>query len=575
MGHLFVVLFQFLRRNLFLFTFIVLGLASAPWIQRQWDHIQRIVDELPALQGAQKAVSKGQVALVGAIAQHVKQLSGAPVRKLDAEIRALDDDIRRLEREEENVSVLFAPVSGADSIAARLQKSTIRRVEIELRYQARDYLVTLRAHAVVVGGRDTAKRKVEQLRQVHAKAYAAYQLAHAQLTQFRGKAGWLGKIPNTAPYMRLKELEKAEKVLLAKNNRAHGQFLAQWTLLNRVSNPKAPSVFQIDGKRLAIAGAVLRDRLQQAETLAAQNHVWQAYLAVRPVLPAALGVLLGWWLVPAAIRTVFYFVLAPQAARRPPIVIRKTDPTVLSSSLLNRQTGRNSSLISAVSQQVTLAPEYEMLIRPDYCQSQAAGVLVTTKLLFNWHHCVTSIAAHLWMLKRLRATQEADIVVSSTVDALDEVALVEIAPGESLVLQPRGLIGVMYKAGQRPTIRSHWRIGTLHAWLTLQLRYLVFEGPTTLIVKGCRGVRLESAAASRTISQGATLGFSTNACYATVRAEPFLPYLRGIQPLFHDKFDGHNAYYLYEEVPRNARSDRQKHNPLEMLFDASLKAFGI
>lgn len=54
------------------------------------------------------------------------------------------------------------------------------------------------------------------------------------------------------------------------------------------------------------------------------------------------------------------------------------------------------------------------------------------------------------------------------------------------------------------------------------LRYLSFEGLVTLIVKGCRGARLESASTGRTISQDATLGFSTNARYATLRAEPFI-----------------------------------------------------
>ncbi|MBZ2209448.1 hypothetical protein [Massilia soli] len=573
MGHLAIVLFQFLRRNLLLFIFIVLCLASVPWIQREWEHIQRIVDELPALQGAEKHVSERQVALVGAFGQHVRQLSGAPVRKLDAEIHAIDEDIRRLEREK--VSILFAPVKGADSVAARLQKEAIRRVEIDLRYQARDYLVALRARAVVAGDRDAAVRKREQLRHVHLKAYQAYQLSRAQLAQVRRDAVWLGRIPYTAQYLRLKKLEKAEEVLLAANNRAYRNFLAQSNLIKGLPNPNALSAFQVDQKRLASATAVLRDRLQQAENLAAQNHVWQAYLAVRPVLPAALGVLLGWWLIPAAIRTGFYFVLAPLAARRPPIVIRKSDGNVVAAPLLNKTLGGDRSRISAVSQLVRLASEDEMLIRPDYCQSQPAGILVTTKLLFNWHHWLTSIAAHLWMLKRLRVTQEAEIVVSSTVDALDEIALVEIAPGESFVLQPRGLVGMVYKAGQRPTIRSHWRIGTMHAWLTFQLRYLAFEGPATLIVKGCRGVRLESAAASRAISQEATLGFSANAHYAIVRAEPFLPYLRGTQPLFYDKFDGHNACYLYEEVPRNAREDRQQHNPLQMLADATMKAFGI
>ena len=60
-----------------------------------------------------------------------------------------------------------------------------------------------------------------------------------------------------------------------------------------------------------------------------------------------------------------------------------------------------------------------------------------------------------------------------------------------------------------------------------------------------------------------------------MRAEPFLPYLRGRQALLHDTFAGVDAWYLYEEVPRNASPDRQKSNPLEVLLDAGLKAFGI
>jgi hypothetical protein len=138
---------------------------------------------------------------------------------------------------------------------------------------------------------------------------------------------------------------------------------------------------------------------------------------------------------------------------------------------------------------------------------------------------------------------------------------------------------MVYRTGRRPAVRSHWRLGTLHAWLTLQLRYLAFEGPATLVVKGCRGVRLEGAGggpgAGRNISQDATLGFSAHARYTTVRAEPFLPYLTGRQPLFHDSFAGPDARFLYEEVPRTARAGRRSNNPFEVLLDAALKAFGI
>jgi hypothetical protein len=49
----------------------------------------------------------------------------------------------------------------------------------------------------------------------------------------------------------------------------------------------------------------------------------------------------------------------------------------------------------------------------------------------------------------------------------------------------------------------------------------------------------------------------------------------GTQPLLQDKFTGHDAFYLYEEIPRNARPGQLGHNPLEVLIDAGLKAFGI
>lgn len=389
----------------------------------------------------------------------------------------------------------------------------------------------------------------------------------------------LARIPFTTWHRQVQKLNSDVRSLTAANNRAYQEYLAQRTVLARLSLPTALSQFKVDDVRLAMAASPLRDRVLQAERLAAKNYLWQAYQAVRPVLPTALAVLMGWWLVPAAIRTFFYYVLAPQAARLPPIVISPINTTGTGAGAIapssQQRSARDGSVISAVSQTFRLTADQEMLIRPDYCQSQPAGVDVTTKILFNWHNWLTSIAAQLWMLKRLRTALPADIVVSSTADALDEVALLVIAPGQAMVLQPRGLVGMMYQTGQRPTIRSHWRLGTLHAWLTLQLRYLAFEGPATLIVKGCRGVRLENALSGRTISQDATLGFSANARYATVRAEPFIPYLRGKQPLFHDTFSGPDACCLYEEVPRTTRPNGGKQNPLEALLNASLKAFGI
>lgn len=575
MGRLVAVLLGFLRRNLTLLALIVCGLLLAPWVGREWAQAQRIAAELPALRQAQDTLARRQAALSESLRQRVRGLSSQSVARLDAEILALEREIAALEGERQRGGLVADAARGSDAMAARLRESALREVNIELRRQAVSHLLELRAHALVLADRDAALRTLAALGQEHRAAYAAYLRALRQLERARSDAGWLARLALTPQYREVKRLEQAVATRAAASQAAQRRFLAQRQRLARFSVPDAAPVFRVDPQRLAIAGAALREPLARAEQLASRSPLWRAWLAVRPVLPAALGLLLAWWLVPAAIRAFFYFVLAPLAGRRPPVVIGHRRDHAMAAMTPQLAPGGRSVRISAVSHRLRLASGDELLIRPAYCQSLPAGAHPRTALLFDWRRPLTSIAAHLWLLTRLRCTRQADIVVSSTFDPLDEVALVELAPGEALVLQPRALVGLVHRTGQGPAIRSHWRLGSLHAWLTLQLRYLAFEGPALLVVKGCRGVRLERAAGGRMVSQAATLGFSADARYGTVRAEPFLPYLRGVQPLFLDRFEGDGAYYLYEEVPRNARAKGHGRNPLEALVDAVLKAFGI
>lgn len=574
MGQFLAAVFGTVRRNLIAFLLIVLVLVAGKMIGSEWDHAQRVASELPELQIAAASVGAHQMALAEEMTGRVKRMSKAGVQQLDGEIRILEADIERLHRKQEGISVGTGIFKRPGGVVEELQRKAALGVEIEIRSQTRAYLVALRTHLVLLGDRQVELEKLERLRLEHVRIYTAIQSAEQQLSKIEVDAGVLGKIPFTRKHQQVGQLTAELKELKVANHRAHQDYRAQKQLLARLPLPAALNEFRINEQRLAQASAPLQKRLMEAEQWAEKNLLWHSYQTVRPVLPLALFVLVSWWLVPVAIRALFYYVLAPFAASRPAIVIRRSTSTG-AAAYAKQRSGHDSSLISAVSRTISLAPECEMLIRPDYCQSQPVGVQASTILLFDWGRWLTSIAAHLWLLKRLRTAQSADIVVSSTSDALDEVALLEIGSGEAFVLQPRGLIGMMYPIGHRPKIRSHWRLGTLHAWLTLQLRYLAFEGPVTLVVKGCRGVRLEKAASDRTISQDATLGFSANAQYSTVRAEPFVPYLRGRQSLLQDKFGGQDAYYLYEEVPRNVRPDGQKHNPLEVLLDACLKAFGI
>ena len=578
MGHLLSSLLGLVRRYVLLFAGIVLVLVCGAWVRGEWRQVRASLDELPSLRRAQINVDAYRATLGAQAVREADRMSTATLAQLDARLRVLDADILRLQlaQAQDRLSPLSVLRGGAGALPARLERAALHGIELELRRQERAHLAALRGRLDVLLHREAALQQLERLRLAYLQAFQAQEAAKKTLAEARARMGWTDRLfPYSAAKRQVRAWESQVAARAAQADTALTRFRQQKRLVEQL--PRAPDLAQlsIDERRLAAAAAPLAERLRHVDALASQNLAWQAYRVVEPVLGAAFVVLVSWVVVPFAIRAVFYFVLAPLAARARPIVIARHRGDI---DLLLRPWRRlraHGPHISAVSKRVALGPGDEMLIRPAYCQSQPEHAEIATKVLFDWSYWLPSIAAHLWLLDRIRTRQAADVVVSSTADALEEVALLEIPAGAAFVLQARGLVGVVYRRGQRPRIRSHWRLGTLHAWLTLQLRYLSFEGPATLVVTGCRGVRLEHASAGRAVSQDATLGFSTNASYSTVCARPFLPYMLGRRALLNDRFAGEDAYYLYEETPRRGQAGDRHRNPLEALVEAGLKAFGV
>lgn len=290
---------------------------------------------------------------------------------------------------------------------------------------------------------------------------------------------------------------------------------------------------------------------------------------IRTSLPLALAVLAGILLMPLVIRAFFYFVLAPLASRLPPIRILPDDgaPAIAPASR------------SGVSVAFDIAPGQELLVQPGYLQSSSQPARKDTKWFLNPRLPFASIASGMFALTRVRPEGESGthVVVSSQDDPLGEVGVIELPDGAAMVIQPRSLAGIVKPEGEPVAITRRWRLGSLHAWLTLQLRYLVFHGPCRLILKGCRGVRAEEPRPGqpRLINQAATLGFSANLDYKTVRCETFVPYLRGREELFNDLFSGGPGRYVYEEMPSRGGRRGTSGRGLEGFTDAILKAFGI
>jgi hypothetical protein len=283
------------------------------------------------------------------------------------------------------------------------------------------------------------------------------------------------------------------------------------------------------------------------------------------VLPTALAILAAAIFSPLLIKAFFYFVIAPLAARRPPL------------RLLEHDEGRvaDRGARSAPSHSVDLTRGYELLLVPEAVQSTPERADKRTQWLLSWSMPLSSVASGMVALVRIRSDEPETVVISATGSGFAEVALVDVADGSAMVLRPRALRGLLQPVPQPTRISRHWRLRHLSAWLTLQFRYLVFHGPCTLIVEGTRGVRIEPAADGRAINQAATLGFSAGLAYSVSRSEAFGPYLLGKQGLFNDSFRGGPGSYLYEEVPRAGTRGSLWGRGLRGLGDAALKVFGL
>jgi len=303
----------------------------------------------------------------------------------------------------------------------------------------------------------------------------------------------------------------------------------------------------------------------------AVNGDWleRVLLGARSVLPAALTVLAGIIAAPLIIKVFLYFVVAPQASRIPPVRILPLSsdppsPTVVASS---------------VSLTIEVGPDDELLVDPDFLQSSSKPARKCTRYFLNPTLPFSSLASGMTMLTSIRTegAQPTKVVVSATKDPLGEVGIIELPEGAAMVIHPRALAGVIKPAAGLTRISRHWRLLNLHSWLTLQLRFLVFHGPCSIILKGCRGVCAESPdpASPRLLNQAATLGFSSHLEYSNTRCETFWSYFSGKEELFNDLFAGKSGLFVYEEMPDARGKTGIGGRGLEGLLDGFLKVFGI
>jgi hypothetical protein len=315
--------------------------------------------------------------------------------------------------------------------------------------------------------------------------------------------------------------------------------------------------------------AALRDRLDveresAASTLSAKASWAWAHYNGSTILKRALAALILIIASPYLIRLFCWFVLAPLAMRRSAIRLRVPDGQGVAIA---------PAAPSATSVAVRLQPGEELLVRQDYLQTSSHAGAHGTQWFLDWRKPLTSIATGLTFLTRVRGESETT-TISATRDGLAEVTVLVLPKGGSCVLQPRALAAVAQPLNRPLRITPHWRLGSLNAWLTLQLRYLVFHGPARLVLKGGRGVRVEPAEQGRVFGQDQLVGFSADLTYSVARTETFWPYFLGRQQLLKDRVMAGNGVLIVEEAPLTAHRGEVRRG-LEGMIDAGMKVFGM
>ncbi|MGK5050616.1 hypothetical protein [Janthinobacterium sp. RB2P8] len=567
MRQLLTAILRFLLRHALQFALFIVILLAGRLLLAEWRAYSAGSEAVAALRLAAGGAGNHGAGLAAAATARINALQHASQTVIATRLQQVQAHLRQL-RAQQQPSLFTIPLPDTGTLALHAQEEAARRVEIEVLAQEARYLTSLQA---AISGED-ARHTLARLHAEHVSAYAALQQNLAQRRELEARHPLAARLPGSDAYAQLSQLEAEGQRLREINLQAYKAWAAQRARTIDATNAARPAPFAINEQALSGALAPVQAAIKAAEGQLARNWIARWRAPVMDVAPTAALLVLSAIALPVAIKAFFYFVLAPIASRLPPLSIAR-ELQIAGSSLPLPPHGE--SRISAVSQALQLKPGQQMLIHPEYLQSSPVSTHKCTQWLLDWRFPFTSLAAGMVALTRLESATTASVTISASDDPLLEVAIIHLPAGSALVFQPRGLVGLICYAGQPLAISSHWRLGSLHAWLTLQLRFIVFRGPVTLIVRGCRGVRLERAGQGRSISQCATLGFSTDVQYSTLRSETFIPYLRGQQALLNDRFDGDNGIYLYEETPRHGKQPGKVGSWFEGFTDAILKVFGI
>lgn len=532
------------------------------------------LNELDALESSVQYLKNGELQLRSELSelsaqtkQSLTRLKRATAAQLDRRISELTQKIESKNQQLLELDSMLTKLNPAKQLdVARL------KIEIGLATQELERLHDLKKVSAQSSKIGMLAEDCTKIHRQHVGEWNAYQGTVARLRAFNASSSRFFQWIPLSDGFRTRQTLEAERDTHAINTQKlksqHAECLADQAAAKRVLNDLVKEkVSAQKNPQAEKALAELNDHIQALQG-DADKH-WFKSLLLDPgkqLLPTAaytFMVLLSGFI---ATKLGLYFVLTPLAGRQAPICLQPNA----------RSPANVPSSKSAVSLSIPVAPDSELLVRPSYFHSAPDYCSTSLKLFLNNHFIMTSLAARMYKLTAVHGQRPFVAVVSAGQDSLAELLQFEVGEGEAVCIRPSNLVGIIQKRSSAVHITRHWRLANLQAWLTLQLRYLVFHGPVTIIVKGCRGARAVSVTEGRAIDQVSTIGFSADLNYSISRTETFLPYMTCEKRLLRDRFSGQSGFYIFEEMPTSSkRSHLKGRGIVGGVSDAVLKLFGV
>ena len=188
------------------------------------------------------------------------------------------------------------------------------------------------------------------------------------------------------------------------------------------------------------------------------------------------------------------------------------------------------------------------------------------------------MATGLWFLTRIRGEDDVT-TVSAVRDPFAEVTVLTLPEGAVRPPSARARRG-RTPIRQPLRIETRWRIRSLAAWLTMQLRYVVFHGPCAAGVEGRARCARGAGRAGTNFRAGSARRFLDR--FRRFRSRPLLAIFLGRTQLLKDRVADGVGVLIVEEAPMagrrpgrvRMRADRRRHESVRDVSIATRAAFG-